>query len=70
MTTRHAGYLVVLDSDLREDDAAATVAALGQIKGVISVEPVTSTPEVAIARARVRLELMQRLWGVLDPGKP
>ena len=40
MTDRHAGYVVVLDQSIREDDAKPTITALSQVKGVISVEPV------------------------------
>lgn len=41
MTDRHAGYIVVLAEDVREDDAEEGVLnALRMIKGVASVEPV------------------------------
>ncbi len=40
MTDRYAGFVVVLDEDVREDDAQATINAIRQIKGVLGVEPV------------------------------
>lgn len=40
MTDRHAGYIVVLDKDIREDDAEATLTALRRVRGVISIEPI------------------------------
>jgi hypothetical protein len=40
MTDRITAYLVVLDEPTREDDAEATLAAIRQIKGVLTVEPV------------------------------
>jgi hypothetical protein len=70
MTTRHSGYVVVLGEDLREDDAEATVAALRLIRGVRDVTPIVSTPEIHIAEARARLDLVDRmsaaLRGVID----
>lgn len=39
MTDRHTGYLVTLETPMREDDAQALVSALMQIKGVIDVRP-------------------------------
>ena len=44
MTTRHRGYVVVLERDIREDDAAATIAALKRIRGVLTVKAVETTP--------------------------
>jgi hypothetical protein len=43
MTDRHAGYIVVLEKDIREDDAEETIlAALRMIKGVQSVQPIVA----------------------------
>lgn len=42
MTDRHAGYIVILDRDLREDDAEAVIAALRMVKGVSRVTPVVA----------------------------
>jgi hypothetical protein len=54
MTDRHMGYVVVLDENLREDDAAHVIAALQMIKGVASVTPVTAdfTADVITAQRR------------------
>lgn len=62
MTDRHAGYIVVLENDIREDDAEATLAALQQIKGVLRVQPVVSTPEIQLAEERARVEFTDRLY--------
>jgi len=41
MTDRHAGYIVVLAENIREDDAEEGVLnAIRMLKGVVSVEPV------------------------------
>lgn len=53
MTDRHAGYLVVLADDIREDDAEESVLiALQMIRGVISVTPVIADYGQVIARKR------------------
>ena len=53
MTTRHAAYIVILDEDIRDDDAEESVLpALRMIKFVASVEPVPASYEHAIARSR------------------
>jgi hypothetical protein len=68
MTDRHAAYIVVLDSNIREDDARETVlTALRQIRGVLSVEPVIAGPDLHIAEMRARSELTKKLWSVLYP---
>lgn len=62
MTDRHAGYVVTLESPLREDDAQATLDAIRMIKGVLSVEPIVSSPEVMAGAARARDEFRQKLY--------
>ena len=52
MTDRHAAYLVILEDDIRDDDAAGVIGALWHVKGVASVEPVVSSYEFAVARTR------------------
>lgn len=53
MTDRHAGYVVVLEENIREDDAAATITALRMVKGVVDVRPVVGDLDLAIASSRV-----------------
>jgi hypothetical protein len=52
MTDRHAGYVVVLAEDIREDDAESTLNALRMVKGVVSVTPVIADYELVVARGR------------------
>jgi hypothetical protein len=53
MTDRHAAYIVVLEDDIRDDDAGESVLiALRMIKGVASVEPVIADYPFAVARTR------------------
>ena len=65
MTDRHAAYIVVLDKDIRNDDAQATIQALSQIRGVAAVKAVTSTPEIMVAAVRERARLQELLWKAL-----
>jgi len=52
MTTRHAGYLVVLTDDIREDAAGSVLNALRMVKGVAAVAPVEADHTQAVARVR------------------
>lgn len=61
MTDRHSGYVVVLDENIREDDAQVIIDALKMIKGVKDVVPVVSTPMIAIAATRERVRMRQKL---------
>jgi hypothetical protein len=67
MTDRINAFIVILDRDIREDDAEDTITALKQIKGVISVKPHVKNMSDSIALEQVRLELTEKLWRVLHP---
>lgn len=68
MTDRYSAFLVVLDHDVREDDAEAGVLiALRHVKGVINVQPVPSDSSIAIATSRVRSEMQTALLKVVLP---
>lgn len=62
MTDRVAGYVVTLDTDLREDVAEATLNALRMVKGVVSVLPVSSSPELHVAEQRADARWRERAW--------
>lgn len=66
MTDRVRGYIVTLDADIREDDAQATITALHQIRGVVSVEPVVADIDSHMATERVRREFMRKIMEVLS----
>lgn len=57
MTTRLDGLIIALDSDVREDDAEALIAAISQLRGVCGVVRKPVDPEAWFARQRVRFEL-------------
>lgn len=52
MTDRHAAYIVVLDDDIRDDEAEPTLIALRMISGVASVEPIIPDYSFVVARSR------------------
>ncbi len=67
MTDRHAGYVVALDADMREDDAEAIIAAISMIKGVLAVQPVVAgSPMDSINRLRVRREILTKMYEAFD----
>lgn len=67
MTDRHSGYVVTLAEDIREDDAQAVIAALGMVRGVLSVEPVVADLMPAlIAKVRRDVDWQERLISVIE----
>lgn len=67
MTDRYNALTVVLDRDIRSDDAEAIINAIRQIRGVLAVDPHVADMADHVAVARVRAELTEKLWGVLHP---
>ena len=67
MTDRFNSLTVVLDRDIREDDAEALLNAIRQLRGVLSVTGNVSDVGSHIAEERVRRELGDKLWEVLYP---
>lgn len=67
MTDRFHTLTVVLEHDIREDDAQALISAIGQLRGVLSVTGVVADLDSHMARERVRHELSQKLLDVVYP---
>jgi len=65
MTDRIYAYTVVLDREIREDDAEAITNAIRMIKHVADVTPLVTTPAIYFAERRARHELEQRLLAAL-----
>lgn len=65
VTDRFNYLTVVLDHDIREDDAQSIISAVAMIKGVIAVKGNVSDPSEWSARERVRSELITNLYDVL-----
>jgi hypothetical protein len=70
MTDRHAGYVVTLRDDIREDDAESTITALRMIQGVIGVEPIIdSDGKVQLAQMRADSEWRRRVIALLEQAR-
>lgn len=67
MTTRLKGFTVVLEEDMRDDDAEPLRLAIAQMRGVLSVAPVEKDIDDYFAMERVRRELGMKLWEILYP---
>lgn len=59
MTDRHNAFIVILEHDIRDDDAQPIINAIKQIKGVLDVQP-TQADGIAVSVASVRIKT--RLW--------
>lgn len=70
MSDHHIGYAVALEDELHEEDSRATIAAIMQIKGVVSVEPVLSGWEASIAKSQARNEITKALLKALREVQP
>lgn len=65
MTDRLKGCWVAFDRDIRDDDAEPLIAAIQQMRGVLSVEPSVATPDDWMARERIRHELEAKMYEAL-----
>jgi hypothetical protein len=70
VTDRHAAYIVVLDHDIRDDEAEGILTALRHVKFVASVEPwIAAGPlEDHVARARCDREWQDTLLELVRTG--
>ena len=69
MTDRYNTLTVVLEREIREDDAEKYIDAIRMIKGVLSVKGNVADYEEYMATERVRRELGEKIWEVLYPKK-
>jgi hypothetical protein len=65
MTDRINAYTVVLDRDVREDDAEDIATALRMVRGVLSVTPNVAKLGDYIAIERAKNTLRERLFAVV-----
>lgn len=66
MTDRYNALTVILDTDLRSDDAKSIIDAISQIRHVLKVEPHVTNIDY-VAEARIRRELGEALFNVIYP---
>lgn len=67
MTDRFHSLTVVLEKDIRSDDAEGLIQAIRHMRGVLSVTGRVSDPDSHMAEERARRELGQKLWEILYP---
>ena len=67
MSDRYNSLTVILDKDYRDDDSDNIINAIKMIKGVLKVKPKVADIESHVAEARVKQELIDKLWKVLYP---
>ena len=65
MSDRYNYLTVVLETDLKDEDAEPLIQAIKQLRGVLSVTPNVRDGMSFFAQERVRHELTQKLWQVL-----
>lgn len=66
MSDRINALTVVLEKDLRADDAEALLTAIRQLRGVISVQANVTGIADHIALERARREIYDKLWSALE----
>ncbi len=67
MTDRYSKLTVVLETDMRSDDAESLINAIKQMRGVLDVSGDVMDSGSYLAEARVRNEMSKKLWEVLYP---
>jgi len=65
MTNRYYALTVVLDKDMRSDDAESIINAIKMIKHVLKVKGNIANPDIWMAQVRAKQELVQKLFKVL-----
>jgi inosine-uridine nucleoside N-ribohydrolase len=69
MTDRFNALTVVLEQDIREDDAQAIIAAISQLRGVASVEGNVADMHSHIAKEQALHELRGKMMDIIFPKK-
>ena len=69
MTDRIHALTVVLDKDMRDDDAEGLIKAIGRFRGVLHVDTHVSDIALHTAEMRTRHELGMKLINVVYPEK-
>ena len=66
MTDRLKGCTVAFEQDIRVDDATALLDAIRMLRGVVGVIGSTASSTDYLNRARIRQELADKLFKVLE----
>ena len=67
MTDRFNALIVVLDENIRVDDAQVIINAISMIKRVVSVKGNVSDFGSHIAEERARIDLVNKIAQILQP---
>lgn len=67
MTDRFNTLTVVLEKDMRDDDAERLLDAIRCMRCVLSVDGNVANPSDYMAEERVKRDLSDKLWQVLHP---
>lgn len=73
VTDRFIALTVLLDHEIREDDAEPLITAIQMIKGVSKVTPVVANVDVYFAYEKARNEILNRVLEAIEnttPSKP
>ena len=65
MTAKFNSLTIVLENDVREDDAQTLINAILMLKGVLSVEGNVSSFADYVAESRVKTEVRNRLFEII-----
>ena len=66
MTDRFYALTVVLEKDMREDDAKCLIEAIGMMRHVLDVKGNITNPECFMAQTRERRVFTEKLFKLLD----
>jgi hypothetical protein len=67
MTDRYYALTVVLEKDIRKDDAEQIINAIRMIKYVLDVKGNVSNPDTWMAESRAKREIGDKLFNVIYP---
>ena len=67
MSDRFHSLTVVLEKDMRDDDAKSLIQAIKQLRGVINVTGNVANIESHMAEERARHELSKQILDILYP---
>ena len=65
MTDRLKGFVVVLNADIREDDAQPILDAIRQLRGVLTVQPIVAGIDDFIAEERAKQKFLDKFMEVM-----
>jgi len=69
MTDRYNTLTVVLENDMRDEDVEPLIAAIEQLRGVISVSGNIASPGLYAAQERAKYELRNQIIEVLTSSR-